>query len=134
MFLKNWIRQANIAFKRQTPLESESIGWEIGDDGMRPFLKGFPNEDTPPGEEDGEFFAEIQSGSGLTYVVDIYNEFASDMTFTAITALFEDATAKVPDGMLDDTFDLTAGEVYMVKQFTVDGALVWVITTRPGIS
>ncbi|MCK5127540.1 MAG: hypothetical protein KAR42_14890 [candidate division Zixibacteria bacterium] len=82
-----------------------------------------------------EKFAVIKSGSGLSYVVDIYSSFAADMSFTAITPDEADATAKVPDGMLDGAFfSLTAGEVYMVSKAPVDGTSTWIIKTRSGIS
>jgi len=80
------------------------------------------------------YFASIVSGSGLTYVADIYAGFASDMTFTAIDKYEENATVKVPDGALDDSFSLTAGQVYPVAKYDVNGTSTWVITEHVGIS
>jgi len=80
------------------------------------------------------YFASIKSGSGLTYVADIYNTFAADMTFTAQTAFASDVAVKVADGALDDTFDLTVGQVYPVAQYQVDGVTTWVIIEHVGIS
>jgi hypothetical protein len=134
MDLKLWIRKANEAFKGLHFFESEYIGWEIKPEGVTPYLKKAPSTDESAAGGTTEYFAIIKSGSGLTYVADIYNEFASDMTFTAITPYEADATVKVPDGMLDDNFDLSADEVYMVAEYDVDGTTAWVMTTRPGIS
>ena len=80
------------------------------------------------------YFASIVSGSGLSYVADIYAGFASDMTFTAIDKYAENATVKVPAGALDDSFSLTAGQVYPVAQYDVNGTSTWVITEHAGIS
>ena len=79
------------------------------------------------------YFASIKSGSGLTYVADIYNKFDSDMVVTG-TKVEEDVAVKVPAGALDATFDLTVGQTYPVAQYQVDGVTTWVIIEHVGIS
>lgn len=80
------------------------------------------------------FFASIKTGSGLSYVADIYNAFAADMTFTAIDPIEEDAVVKVPDGCLDANFNLTVGQAYTVAKYAVGEESLWVITEHVGIS
>ena len=79
------------------------------------------------------YFASIKSGSGLTYVADIYNKFDSDMVVTG-TKVAEDVAVKVPAGALDATFDLTVGQVCPVAQYQVDSVTTWVIIEHVGIS
>ncbi len=79
-------------------------------------------------------WAELKTGSGLSYTADIYEEFASDMTFTAITPTETDVDVKVPDGCLDDSFDLTIGQVYPVAVYPVNGVDTYVIVQHVGIS
>lgn len=86
-----------------------------------------------------EKWAKLTSGSGLTYVADIYSSFSNDMKFTSIIPDETGKVVKVVFDTLNTGFDLTVGQAYPVAKFDVSdggGGFVstWIIMQHPGIS
>jgi len=118
MFLTNWIKKANLQFRKNRPLDSEHIQWEVGVDGMRPILK-LPSSPIMPSGEGGAagvsiLWAKITSVSDVNnYLCDIWSSRSSYVM--AEIAVAEDKWVRVPD-IVDSLF---AGDNFGVVTSTI---------------
>lgn len=67
MRLENWIKRANILFKKLKFRESEYIGWEETSEGLTPILKGSIAAQAAAAEGTAYYLCKIDSHAGVGF-------------------------------------------------------------------